>query len=62
MDLFSVAIFSAMLVTVVIMFAGLLTMSGGGTTNVEFSTPLMWTRVGSQALTIALLITAALAR
>lgn len=62
MDLFSVAIFAAMLITVVIMFVGLLTMSGGGTTDAELSTTLMWARVGAQGLAIALLITAVLAR
>lgn len=62
MDLFLVAIIAALLITLVITFAGLLTMAGGGKRDQELSTPLMWTRVGAQAFTILLLVTAILAR
>jgi hypothetical protein len=58
MDLFAVVIVAAMLMTVVTMFLGVLTMSGGGSTDATFSTPLMWARVGFQALTILLLLIA----
>jgi len=46
MDLFVVVIIAAMLITVATVFLGLLTMSGGGSTNKALGTPLMWTRVG----------------
>jgi hypothetical protein len=62
MDLFLVAIVAALFITVIITFAGLLTMAGGGAKDKELSTPLMWARVGAQALTILLLVTAILAR
>jgi Hypoxia induced protein conserved region len=62
MDLFLVAIVAALFITVVITIAGLLTMAGGGKTDDALSTPLMWARVGAQALTILLLVTAILAR
>jgi hypothetical protein len=58
MDLFVVVIIAAMLVTVATVFLGLVTMSGGGSTNKTQSTPLMWTRVGFQALTLLLLFAA----
>jgi hypothetical protein len=58
MDLFTVVIIVTMLVTVAAMFLGVLTMSGGGSTDKSFSTPLMWARVGFQALTLLLLFIA----
>jgi hypothetical protein len=58
MDLFVVVVVVAMLVTVATMFLGVLTMSGGGSTDRTFSTPLMWARVGFQALTLLLLFIA----
>jgi hypothetical protein len=58
MDLFVVVIIAAMLFTVATVFLGVLTMSGGGTTDKTLSTPLMWTRVGFQALTLLLLFAA----
>jgi hypothetical protein len=58
MDLFVVVIVVAMLVTVATMFLGVLTMSGGGSTNDTLRTPLMWTRVGFQALTVLLMFIA----
>lgn len=62
MSLFLVAIILAMCATVVAMILGLLSMSGGGATDRDFSLQLMWTRVGLQALTLVLLAVAALAR
>lgn len=58
MDLFVVVIIAAMLFTVATVFLGLLTMSVGGSTGKTLSTPLMWTRVGFQALTLLLLFVA----
>ncbi len=58
MDLFLVVIIVAMLVTIATMFLGVLTMSGGGSTDKTLSTPLMWARVGFQALTLLLLFIA----
>jgi hypothetical protein len=58
MDLFVVVIIAAMLFTVATVFLGVLTMSAGGATGKALSTPLMWMRVGFQALTILLLFAA----
>jgi hypothetical protein len=58
MDIFSVVIVAAMLITVATMFLGVLTMSGGGSTDEALSTPLMWARVGFQALTLLLMFIA----
>jgi hypothetical protein len=58
MDIFVVVIVVAMLITVATMFLGVLTMSGGGSTDKALSTPLMWARVGFQALTILLMFVA----
>ena len=58
MDLFVVVIILAMLFTVVTVFLGMFTMAVGGPTDKTLSTPLMWTRVGFQALTLLLLFTA----
>ena len=62
MDLFVIVIVAALFLTVVMMGMGLIMMGGGGTTDKELSTPLMWARVGAQALTIALLVIAVLSR
>jgi Hypoxia induced protein conserved region len=62
MDLFKVVIIAAMLLTVATVFLGVLTMSAGGSTDKTLSTPLMWMRVGFQALTVLLLFAAALLR
>ena len=62
MHLHLVAIIAAMLLTVIVMALGLMTMAGGGETNDDLSVPLMWARVGAQALTILLLVIAVLSR
>ena len=62
MDTLMVVIVLALIATVVAMGLGLLAMSGGGETDREFSTKLMWTRVVFQGLTIVLLIAATLLR
>ena len=58
MDLFVIVVIAAMLATVATVFLGVLTMSVGGSTDDSLSTPLMWARVGFQALTILLLFIA----
>jgi Hypoxia induced protein conserved region len=62
MDLLLIVIVLAIIATVVTMFLGLLAMSGGGSADQEFSTPLMWARVGFQALTLLLLVVAVMVR
>ncbi len=62
MDPLLVVIILALIATVVAMFVGLLAMSGGGETDREFSTKLMWTRVAAQLATIVLLIAATFLR
>ena len=58
MDIFVVVIITAILATVVTVFLGVFTMSVGGSTDKALSTPLMWLRVGFQALTVVLLFVA----
>jgi hypothetical protein len=55
MDLLTILIILALLATCVTLGLGLLTMSSGGYNDKEFGTPLMWTRVGLQAVTLLLL-------
>lgn len=62
MDPLTVVIVLALVATVVALFLGMLAMSGGGETDREFSTKLMWTRVTFQGLTIVLLIVAVFLR
>jgi Hypoxia induced protein conserved region len=62
MQLHLAVIVVALLLTVVITVLGLMSMAAGGRTDEEFSTPLMWARVGAQGLTILLLVIAVLTR
>jgi hypothetical protein len=62
MHLHLAVIVVALLLTVVITVLGLMSMAAGGRTDEEFSTPLMWARVGAQGLTILLLVIAVLTR
>ena len=62
MDVLLVVIILAMIATGVAMGLGLLAMSGGGSADRQFGTPLMWMRVGFQALTLLLLVIAAFVR
>jgi len=62
MHLHLAVIVVALLLTVVITGLGLMSMAAGGRTDEEFSTPLMWARVGAQGLTILLLVIAVLTR
>jgi hypoxia induced protein len=62
MDPLTIVIILALIGTAVAMALGLLAMSSGGATDRQFSTSLMWTRVGFQALTLLLLIIAVVLR
>lgn len=62
MDPLTIVIILALIGTVVTMALGLLAMSGGGSADRAFSTPLMWTRVIFQGLTLLLLVVAVLLR
>jgi len=61
-DPFAVLISIALLATVGALLIGILVMSGGGNTDSVASTPLMWARVGLQALTTVSLLVALLMR
>jgi hypothetical protein len=61
-DPFVILISIALLATVGALLIGIVVMSGGGNTDSFASTPLMWARVGLQALTVLLLIVALLMR
>jgi hypothetical protein len=56
MDPVVVVVVLALIATVVTLFLGLLAMSSGGAVDREFSTPLMWVRIGLQFVTIAALL------
>jgi Hypoxia induced protein conserved region len=56
MDPVVVVVVLALIATVAALFLGLLAMSTGGAVDREFSTRLMWVRVGLQAITIAALL------
>jgi hypothetical protein len=62
MDPVVVLIVLAIAATAAAMFLGLLAMGGGGATDRWLSNPLMWVRVGLQALTVLLLVLATLLR
>ena len=62
MDPMLIVIVLALTATLVTMALGLMTMSAGGEASQDFGTPLMWTRVGFQALTLVLLIVAVILR
>lgn len=62
MDPMTILLVLALAATVLALFMGLLSMSGGEALDNQLSEPLMWTRVGLQALTVALLIAAVLLR
>jgi hypothetical protein len=62
MDPLLIIIIVAIGATLVATILGLIAMSGGGATDKELSTPLMWVRVGLQALTLLLLVAAVLLR
>jgi len=55
MDILTVLIVLALLATCATLGLGVLAMSGGTEVDKEFSTRLMWTRVGLQVATLVLL-------
>ena len=58
MDLLTVVVVLALMATIVTMLLGLITMGGGESMDQEFSTPLMWLRVGLQTFAVVLLLVA----
>ncbi|HWJ04353.1 MAG TPA: HIG1 domain-containing protein [Steroidobacteraceae bacterium] len=62
MDPMTMLLLAALAATVLALFTGLLSMSGGEAVDNQFSEPLMWARVGLQGLTIVLLLVAVLLR
>lgn len=62
MDPLAVIVILALIATVAAMAMGLLAMSSGGMVDRDFSTPLMWVRVGLQAFTVLLLFAALILR
>ena len=62
MDPFVIVVVLALVATVITLFMGLLSMSGGEEVDREFSEPLMWARVGLQAFAVAMLVVALLLR
>ena len=62
MDPFVIVVVLALVATVITLFMGLLSMSGGEDVDREFSEPLMWARVGLQAFAVAMLVVALLLR
>ncbi len=62
MDPLTILLLVALAATVLALFTGLLSMSGGEAVDNQLSEPLMWTRVGLQGLTIVLLLVAVLLR
>ena len=55
MDPMLIVLCVALGATAIALFLGLLSMSGGERVDRDFSEPLMWARVGLQALTVILL-------
>jgi hypothetical protein len=62
MDPLMILLVLALAATVLTLFTGLLSMSGGETVDRNFAEPLMWARVGLQTLTIVLLFAAVMVR
>jgi cytochrome c biogenesis factor len=62
MDPMLILLVLALGATVLALFTGLLSMSGGESVDRKLAEPLMWARVGLQALTIVLLIAAVVVR
>jgi hypothetical protein len=62
MDTLLILIVLALIAAAAAMLLGVLVMSGGGATDRWLSTPLMWVRVGLQALTVLLLVLATILR
>jgi hypothetical protein len=62
MDPLTIVLLVALGATVLALFTGLLSMSGGEALDNQLSEPLMWARVGLQGLTVLLLIVAVVLR
>ena len=62
MDVLLILLVLALAATVLALFTGLLSMSGGEAADNKLSEPLMWARVGLQTLTVVLLLVAVLLR
>ena len=62
MDVLTILLLVALGATVLTLFMGILSMSGGEALDNQLSEPLMWARVGLQALTFILLLAAVLIR
>lgn len=62
MDPLVIVVVLALVATVITLFMGLLSMSGGEAVDREFAEPLMWARVGLQAFAVAMLVVALLLR
>ena len=62
MDPLMILLVLALAATVLTLFTGLLSMSGGEAVDNKRSEPLMWARVGLQTLTVVLLLAAVLLR
>lgn len=62
MDPFVVVVVLALIATVITLFIGLLAMGGGEEVDREFSTPLMWARIGLQAFAVVAMLVALLLR
>lgn len=58
MDPFVVVVVLALIATVITLFLGLLAMGGGEEVDREFSTPLMWARIGLQAFAVVAMLVA----
>lgn len=58
MDWSVVLVILALAATVIVMLFGLMSMGGGGRTDKIVSTPLMWSRIALQSVTILLLLLA----
>lgn len=58
MDPWVVVVVLALIATVITLFMGLLAMGGGDAVDREFSTPLMWARVGLQTFAVLALLAA----
>lgn len=58
MDILFIIIIAALIATSLAMTIGISAMGSGGGVDKEFSTTLMWVRVGLQGLTVGLLLLA----
>ena len=62
MDILTVVIILALLATMAALLFGLISMGQGGSFDKDFGTGFMWSRVGLQAVAVALLVIALILR